>query len=211
MQRALIILLLVGIGIATFSVVSHRRARSLAAQQAAWEQAKADRAAELGRANNEKKRTAPTIPPVTEPKIEPLAPAAQATLNTTAVVNASPPAAGPSPSARAPQRRQQAELQDPVARAALSLVGIDPDADEIWVDAINNPALNPKELEDLIEDLNEEGFEDPKNLRDDELELVWRRLVLVEEHFPLPDDVRYPHFLEVYKDLHNMLARGTGQ
>ena len=46
-------------------------------------------------------------------------------------------------------------IQDPDARDALSLVGIDPEAEAYWISAINDPTLPPEERKDLIEDLNE--------------------------------------------------------
>src|SRR6188474_293597 len=52
-------------------------------------------------------------------------------------------------------RRGKRELQDPEAREALRLVGVDAKAEAYWLKAINNPKLPGNEREDLIEDLNE--------------------------------------------------------
>ena len=90
----------------------------------------------------------------------------------------------------------------------MSLVGDDDVAEAIWVRAINNPDLPPKERKDLIEDLNEEGFPDPKNLTPNDLPLIFSRLALIEEHAPdAMDDVNAAAFMEAYKDLVNMAAR----
>lgn len=107
---------------------------------------------------------------------------------------------------------RQATLQDPQARQALTLVGADARAEEIWVAAINNPALNAHERQDLIEDLNEEGFADPKHLTPADLPLIENRLRLIERLAPLAmDQVNADAFQEAYKDLTAMRARLQAQ
>jgi hypothetical protein len=59
-----------------------------------------------------------------------------------------------------------------VARAALHDVGTDPDAEGIWNLAINDPTRSAGEREDLIEDLNEEGFPNHKKLTTGDLPLI---------------------------------------
>jgi hypothetical protein len=104
----------------------------------------------------------------------------------------------------------QAGVRDPLARAALSRVGLDSEAESYWAAAINDPNLSEKEREDLIEDLNEVGFEDPKNPTLDELPLILNRLELIEEYAPFAmDDVNARSFAEAYKDLSNMYQRLT--
>ena len=93
----------------------------------------------------------------------------------------------------------------PVAREALSYVGADPDAEAVWTAAINDPNLSAHERQDLIEDLNEDGFSDPKNVTPNELPLVMSRIALIEEMAPQAmDDVNAAAFAEAYKDLTNM-------
>jgi hypothetical protein len=100
----------------------------------------------------------------------------------------------------------------PLARAALGFVGADPDAEAVWLLAINDPALTPDERKDLIEDLNEDGFPDPKNLTIDDLPLILSRIELIEEVGPnAMDETNAAAFAEAYKDLINMLARITQQ
>ena len=102
--------------------------------------------------------------------------------------------------------------QDLLARVALASVGIDPVAEQYWVMAINDPSLGEAEREDLIEDLNEEGFEDPKNPTVEELPLIINRLQIIEEYAPQSmDEVNARSFAEAYKDLANMFVRLTGQ
>jgi hypothetical protein len=116
--------------------------------------------------------------------------------------------------ARAKERAKAAgELTEPVvphevAREALGGVGADPLAEQVWVTAINDPALSEHQRSDLIEDLNENGFEDPSNVRPDELPLVMNRLALIEQLAPdAMDQVNADAFAEAYKDLTNIANR----
>ncbi|HEV8605244.1 MAG TPA: hypothetical protein VGQ99_07760 [Tepidisphaeraceae bacterium] len=95
-----------------------------------------------------------------------------------------------------------------VARFALGFVGADPQAEEVWYEAINDPNMSPKARQDLIEDLNEDGFPDPRNITEDDLPLIYNRIALIEQVAPdAMDDVNAAAFAEAYKDLVNMLAR----
>jgi hypothetical protein len=81
---------------------------------------------------------------------------------------------------------------------------------EIWVLAINNPNLPPDERKDLIEDLNEDGFHDPRNPTSDDLPLIQSRIAIIEQLAPAAmDDVNADAFREAYKDLVNMRDRLT--
>jgi NACalpha-BTF3-like transcription factor len=103
---------------------------------------------------------------------------------------------------------QKAAWKDPLARQALSWVGADPQAEQYWLQAINDPSLPPNERQDLIEDLNEEGFPDPKNLTMDDLPLILSRIEVIEEHaFDAMDEVNAAAFMEAYKDLVNMAGK----
>jgi hypothetical protein len=98
--------------------------------------------------------------------------------------------------------------KDPLARQALSWVGADPQAEQYWVQAINDPSLPPNERQDLIEDLNEEGFPDPRNLTLDDLPLILSRIEIIEEHaLDAMDEVNAAAFMEAYKDLVNMAGK----
>lgn len=99
-------------------------------------------------------------------------------------------------------------LQCPEARDALRRVGIDPLAEVVWLQAINDPGVPAEERKDLIEDLNEDGFPDPHNITPADLPLIISRLALIEELGPAAmDDVNTEAFREAYKDLINMFMR----
>jgi hypothetical protein len=98
------------------------------------------------------------------------------------------------------------------ARQALSLVGANPEAEAVWYDAINDPSRSEHERKDLIEDLNEEGFDDPKNLTPDDLPLIVNRIAIIEQLAPFAmDEANDAAFAEAYKDLINMYRRVSAQ
>lgn len=93
----------------------------------------------------------------------------------------------------------------PMARFALRYVGIDHDAEDYWYASINDPTLSADERQNLIEDLNEEGFPDPENLTVDDLPLIERRIQIIELVGPeAMDEVNANAFAEAYKDLVDM-------
>ncbi len=97
-------------------------------------------------------------------------------------------------------------VQDPEARAALSLVGRDPNAEAYWASAINNPNLPSEERKDLIEDLNEDGLSDPKHPGPQDMPIIMNRLQIIEQLAPNSmDQADAGAFAEAYKDLANML------
>jgi hypothetical protein len=98
------------------------------------------------------------------------------------------------------------ELQDPEARDALALVGEDSDADAYWLEAIFDDSLPDNERADLMEDLNEVGFDDPKNLTTDDLPMILSRLELIGAVLPNADPFMTEHLTEAQKDLSNMLV-----
>lgn len=99
---------------------------------------------------------------------------------------------------------------DPLPRLALSFVGLDPDAEMVWADAINDPGHPATERKDLIEDLNEDGFPDPKHVTPDDLPLIVSRLMLIEQMAPSAmDDMNAAAFAEAYKDLVEMFNKAT--
>ncbi len=108
----------------------------------------------------------------------------------------------------APPRGPRRELKDPLAREALRLVGADIASTEIWSRSINNQNLPANERQDLIEDLNEEGFQDPKRLTHEDLPLILSRIELIELLAPSAvDDVNAAAFKEAHKDLIAMRDR----
>jgi hypothetical protein len=89
-------------------------------------------------------------------------------------------------------------------------VGTDPTAEATWVRAINDPNLSPDVRQDLIEDLNEEGFPDPNNVTTADLPLIQSRLALIERLEPdAMDETNAAAFAEAHKDLQEMNDRLT--
>jgi hypothetical protein len=107
----------------------------------------------------------------------------------------------------APAARQKEPIQDPTARAALSSVGADRDAEAYWMSAINDPSLSAHERQDLIEDLNEDGLSDPHHPGPGDMPLILSRIRLIEELAPSAmDQVNAEAFAEAYKDLVNLAS-----
>jgi hypothetical protein len=214
-------------GLAFWIDLSHRKAGERALQAAAWERVKADRKAELERATAEvahRSTLSTAVPAAALPAVaekDSLGPGASAQENARAVQPTETPvpnlalnAAKPSVKTAAPSGpvKPKKQWQDPLAREALSYVGLDAMAEVVWAEAIANPDLPSKEREDLIEDLNEEGFPDPKHITIDDLPLIVSRLALIEGYASVGfDEEVYPHFQEAYKDLFNMYVRLVGQ
>jgi hypothetical protein len=116
------------------------------------------------------------------------------------------PGAQPEPQKPIGPAKQKEPLRDPDARTALSLVGVDPDAEAYWLSAISDTSLPDQEREDLMEDLNEDGLSDPKHPGPEDLPLIVNRLAIIEEIAPSADPFMQEHLGEAYKDLSNMLA-----
>jgi hypothetical protein len=145
-------------------------------------------------------------PPTGTPQAEPVKSETQAAAGTSEKKAAPAQAKAPQTAPAAPGARPgKPPIQDPMARAALSYVGADPDAELYWYQAINDPALPAQERQDLIEDLNEDGLSDPHNPTMDDLPLILSRIQLIEEVFwDAMDEVNTDAFLEAYKDLVNL-------
>ena len=102
--------------------------------------------------------------------------------------------------------------KEPLARLALAYVGADAKANEFYQRAINDPVLTRGDRSNLIEDLNEDGFADTRNLTANDLPLIQNRIALIEQLAPSAmDEVNAAAFKEAYKDLLNMRAKVTGQ
>lgn len=102
-------------------------------------------------------------------------------------------------------------IQDALARQALALVGTDQDAEQYWMEAINDPSLSEVERQDLIEDLNEDGLADPRHPTVDDLPVILRRIFIIEQIAPdAMDQVNAEAFAEAYKDLVNLAAVAGG-
>ena len=113
----------------------------------------------------------------------------------------------PAPSLNDPAVKEQ------LGRHTLSFVGADPDADLVWASLIYDKSLSETVREDLMEDLNENGFSggDGRAPTVDDLPLIESRLALLEEQVPYADEFMLAHLAEAYKDLLNMWIRLGGQ
>ena len=154
-----------------------------------------------------------SIPPETPPASTASALPEPAALPNLPTKPARPEIASPAAPNQKPAKPPKDPLTDPLARVALSLVGADLDAEIYWMAAINDPTHPPGERKDLIEDLNEEGFADPKHPAPEELPLIMSRIALIEDLWPwAADKTNWEAFQEAYKDLWNMydLAQGGG-
>ncbi len=198
--------LVVAVLAVAIAFLSARQAGRQAAAEALLEREKAAQAVAVERVWNVA-APAPAEAPPPEPKPVPAAEAPQPA--TTPSPAAAVPAAAPPPAPKAaPVRRGKPAPKDPMAREALSLVGADVGAEAIWLQAINNPDLPANERKDLIEDLNEDGFPDPKNITEDDLPLILSRMAVIEAYAgEAMDEVNLAAFAEAYKDLVNMCAR----
>jgi hypothetical protein len=101
--------------------------------------------------------------------------------------------------------RVDAKQREPLARLALEFVGKNESAEELYRAAINDPALSAGARKNLIEDLNQTGFADPKHPTLADLPLVQKRLALIEQLAPLAGDrTNAAALVEARKDLLNM-------
>jgi len=100
--------------------------------------------------------------------------------------------------------------KEPLARLALNYVGTDTQANEFYQKAINDLALSKDHRRNLIEDLNQDGFPDTRNLTARDLPLIQNRIALIEQLAPnAADPVNAAAFKEAYKDLLKMRDRVT--
>jgi hypothetical protein len=103
------------------------------------------------------------------------------------------------------------QKKEPFARVALNYVGADANANAFYVKAINDFGLSNDQRKNLIEDLNQDGFVDRKNLsitRD--LPLIDNRLSIIQQLAPTTTDpVNAAALKEAYKDLVKMRERLT--
>ena len=147
----------------------------------------------------------PTVMPETTTPLAPEIVRAETPVAAEAVTTNLPPTVQLTKSGK--PKHEKPPIQDPEARAALGWVGADPDAEQYWEAAINDPTLPAEDRKDLIEDLNEDGLSDTKHPGPQDGPLILNRLRLIEELSPNSiDAVNANAFAEAYKDLNNMLA-----
>jgi len=104
------------------------------------------------------------------------------------------------------------EVPVKVAFRALWYVGVDPQAEKIWMRAINDPRHPPGVRSDLIEDLHDEGYSDNSHPTKADLPIILARMELIERIAPYAlDQVNADAFEEAYKDLLNKYIRLGGE
>lgn len=104
--------------------------------------------------------------------------------------------------------RIAANQRQPLAALALAYVGVSARAEQLWEKAINDPQMPPDARKDLIEDLNQEGFTNLKQLTAADLPLIQRRLALIDQLAPRAKDaINAAAFAEARKDLVEMRER----
>ncbi len=214
MNKAILVAVVLAIAslVAGLIILQDRTAREPASPTApATPQPKPERMTEEALPVAPPEATAPTVaqeprPPTTEPAPQTATPAPAARTDTK-------PAKAPAQAGQG-GRAPKPPLQDPLAREALALVGVDPTAEAYWYSAINDPSLSAHERSDLIEDLNEDGLSDPKHPAPDDLPVILSRIQVIEAAGPYAmDQVNADAFQEAYKDLLNLadLVLGAGQ
>jgi hypothetical protein len=101
--------------------------------------------------------------------------------------------------------------KEPLARLALSYVGVDAQANQFYEKTINDLTLTKSHRSNLIEDLNEDGL-NYRNLTARDLPIIENRLSLIEQLAPhAADAVNAAAFKEAYKDLVNMREKAARQ
>ena len=144
-------------------------------------------------------------PPAPEPAVPPTPP--QADGQSDIAVQTEPAEAPPE---RDP-RFDDPAVKEQRGRVALAMIGRNPDADQVWIQTINDPSLSPNARKNLIEDLNEDGLS-YRNLTMDDLPVIQYRIELVEGLSPYAmDEANADAFDEAHKDLVNMADRLTGR
>jgi hypothetical protein len=100
-------------------------------------------------------------------------------------------------------------VQDPLAREALAMVGVSPEAEKYWFDAIHDESLPQSERQDLVDDLNEKGLPDPHHPTPADLPIIRERIKALRALIPtLPKGLKYD---EAMRDLEQLerVAEGS--
>ena len=201
LMKTRFLLALIAVGLITLTILNRRPARTSQAENNVQREPE-------GRTSSRLTSTpAPPLDPILAGPSRALAdqppvPSVSSMTNTRAGIDSRTAAAQPQPS-----RASTRDLQDPLAREALALVGTgDPAAEDYWLEAIFDTNLPDEEREDLMEDLNEQGLADPRHPLPTDYPLILNRLAIIEEVAPQGDEFMQVHLAEAYKDLVNLLS-----
>jgi hypothetical protein len=116
----------------------------------------------------------------------------------------------------AAQTYQDGRVVDPnskeaLGRVALTYVGANEQAIQLYHSAILDPTLTPDQRRNLIEDLNQDGLSNRKSPTPDDLKIIANRYQLAQTYLQQPyvqnDPVTLAAFQEAFKDLTQMLQR----
>jgi hypothetical protein len=103
------------------------------------------------------------------------------------------------------------QRQDPLAREALALVGVNPEAEKYWYDAVHDTSLPTSERQDLIDDLNEKGLPSPHHPTPADLPLIRSRIDILQHLIAtLPSELKYQEALDDLLQLERV-ANGSGE
>lgn len=104
-----------------------------------------------------------------------------------------------------------ADSKEALGRLALSFVGANDKALELYHKATLDPQLKPDQRRNLVEDLNQDGFSNRRNPTAEDLKLIVNRYALTQSYlqqdYVKNDKLLNDAFHEANKDLANMLQR----
>ena len=102
--------------------------------------------------------------------------------------------------------------REPFARVALNWVGVDGQADDFYLRAINDMTLSASHRKNLIEDLNESGFPDKNKITASDIPIIDGRITIIEDQLPKASDpVNAAALAEALNDLGKMKKAATTQ
>jgi len=98
--------------------------------------------------------------------------------------------------------------KEPFARVGLNWVGLDGQADDFYLRAINDMTLSASHRKNLIEDLN--YLPDKRKVSPSDLPIIDNRIAIIEDQMPKTSDPDNAAALaEAHKDLVNMKKAAT--
>ena len=104
--------------------------------------------------------------------------------------------------------------KEPLARVALSYVGANAQALDLYHTALLDPSLLPDQKRNLVEDLNQDGITNRKAPTPEDLQIIAKRYELTQAYlqqgYVQNDPVLNAAFREADKDLRKMLERAAG-
>lgn len=103
--------------------------------------------------------------------------------------------------------------KEPLARVALSYVGTNQQALDLFHTAVLDPAILPNQKRNLIEDLNEDGLSSQRSPTKEDLQIIAKRYEItqayLQQDYVNNDSILKAAFGEADKDLRNMLERAA--